>query len=125
MSEERSVRVTLEEARSRDRTDWARVDAMTDEELHQNALDDPDNPPLTEEQLARARRVPDVRAIRTALGMTQEEFARAYEISLYSIRDWEQGRSRPDFTARTLLRVIERRPEMVREALGTNEKVAS
>jgi putative transcriptional regulator len=92
---------------------------MTEEELHQNALEDPDNPPPTEKQLARARRVPNVRAIRTKLGMTQEEFARAYEISLHSIRDWEQGRSRPDFTARTLLRLIERRPEMVREALAS------
>jgi len=120
MSEERIVRVTLEEARQLpDRTDWARVDALSEEELQQNALDDPDNPPLTEEQLARARRVPDVRAIRTALGLTQEEFARTYEISLFSIRDWEQGRSRPDSSAQTLLRLIERRPDMVREALAS------
>ncbi|AFZ50671.1 hypothetical protein [Dactylococcopsis salina] len=32
-------------------TDWERVDSMTDEEVEQNALDDPDNPPLTDEQL--------------------------------------------------------------------------
>lgn len=76
MKEGRIVRVTIDKPGGAGQTDWARVDAMTDEELHQNALDDPDNPPLTEEQLARARRVPDVRAIRTALGMTQEEFAR-------------------------------------------------
>jgi putative transcriptional regulator len=119
MSKERIVRVTLEQARRMPRSDWARVDAMTDEELHRNALEDPDNPPLTEEQLARARRVPNVQAIRTRLGMTQEEFARVYEISLHSIRDWEQGRSRPDYTARTLLRLIERRPDMVREALAS------
>ena len=31
--------------------DWARFDAMTEEEAYQNALDDPDNPPLTAEQL--------------------------------------------------------------------------
>lgn len=120
MSDERIVRMTLEEARKLpDKTDWARVDAMTDEELHQNALDDPDNPPLTKEQLARARRVPNVLAIRTRLGMTQDEFAKAFEISIYSIRDWEQGRSRPDSSAQTLLRLIERRPDMVREALAS------
>ena len=48
----------------------------------------------------------------TKLGMTQEEFARTYEISLHSIRDWEQGRSRPDSSAQTLLRLIERRPDL-------------
>jgi putative transcriptional regulator len=92
---------------------------MTDEEVMADALEDPDNPPWPEEMLARARRVPNVLAIRTRLGMTQEEFARAYEISLYSIRDWEQGRSRPDSSAQTLLRIIERRPDMVREALAS------
>jgi putative transcriptional regulator len=57
-------------------TDWARVDAMTDEEAYQNALDDPDNPPLTAEQLSKMRRVPNPRSIRLSLNLTQEEFAR-------------------------------------------------
>lgn len=35
-----------------DLTDWARLDAMTEEEIEANALSDPDNPPLTDEQLA-------------------------------------------------------------------------
>jgi hypothetical protein len=30
-------------------TDWARLDAMTEEEVEQNALNDPDNQPLTDE----------------------------------------------------------------------------
>jgi uncharacterized protein (DUF4415 family) len=37
-------------------TDWEALDAMTEAELHEAALSDPDNPPLTEEQLARMRR---------------------------------------------------------------------
>jgi putative transcriptional regulator len=119
MSKERIVRVTREEAKNLPRSDWERVEAMTEEERHQNALADPDNPPWPEAMLARARRVPNVQAIRTRLGMTQEEFAKAFEISLYSIRDWEQGRSRPDSSAQTLLRIIERRPDMVREALAS------
>jgi hypothetical protein len=40
--------ITTEEAIARDQTDWQRVNSMTDEELTQNALDDPDNPPLEE-----------------------------------------------------------------------------
>ena len=37
-------------------TDWARIEAMTEEEIEANALADPDNPPLTAEELARMRR---------------------------------------------------------------------
>lgn len=43
--------INSEEAIAKDQTDWERVDNMTDEELTQNALDDPDNPPLTDEEL--------------------------------------------------------------------------
>lgn len=98
-------------------SDWARVDAMTEEELHQNALDDPDNPPLTKDQLARMRRVPNPQEIREALGLTQREFARQFEIALGTLRDWEQGARRPDSAAKAYLRVIERNPDAVREAL--------
>ena len=38
-----------------DKTDWARVDAMTDEEVLAGALSDPDAQPLTPEQLAKMR----------------------------------------------------------------------
>jgi hypothetical protein len=38
--------------------DWSRFDALTDEEVHAAALADPDAQPLTEERLARMKRVP-------------------------------------------------------------------
>lgn len=41
-------------------TDWERLDRMTEEEICANALSDPDNPPLTDEQLARAVRLKDI-----------------------------------------------------------------
>ncbi len=99
------------------KTDWARLQAMTEEELHQNALDDPDNPPLTDEQLARMRRVPHPREIRERLGMTQREFAQAFHIALGTLRDWEQGVRRPDSTAQAYLWVIEENPKAVLIAL--------
>jgi hypothetical protein len=37
------------------KTDWARLASMTEEEIEANALSDPDNPPMTEEELARMR----------------------------------------------------------------------
>ena len=48
------------------KTDWRAFDAMSEEERHQAALSDPDSPPATEAQLARARRVPTARARRLA-----------------------------------------------------------
>ncbi len=99
------------------RTDWARLDAMTEEEIEANALSDPDNPPLTDEELSRMRRVPNPREIRTRLDLTQEEFAERFFLPLGTIRDWEQGKKRPDSTARVLLRVIERNPEAVIEVM--------
>jgi len=98
-------------------TDWARVEAMTDEEALQNALNDPDNPPLTDEQLTRMRRVPNPQQIRENLGLTQREFARQFQIALGTLRDWEQGVRRPDSTARAYLWVIEEYPDVVRDAL--------
>jgi putative transcriptional regulator len=98
-------------------TDWARIEAMTDEEALQNALNDPDNPPLTDEQLVRMRRVPNPQQIRENLGLTQREFSRQFQIALGTLRDWEQGVRRPDSTARAYLWVIEEYPDVVRDAL--------
>jgi len=56
MSEERIVRYTRENL-PKGRTDWARIDAMTEEEIEANALSDPDNPPWTDEELKNARLV--------------------------------------------------------------------
>lgn len=101
-----------------DKTDWARLAAMTEEEIEANALADPDNPPLTDEELARMRRVPQPKEIRQRLKLTQEQFSERFEIPLGTPRDWEQGVSYPDRAARTLLRVIEQDPEAVVNALA-------
>ena len=39
------------------KTDWKRVDSMSDEDLTQNALSDRDNPPIDEKFFARAKQV--------------------------------------------------------------------
>ena len=95
----------------------ARLDAMTDEELEQNALDDPDNPPLTEEELERGLLGRRVRLARQAIGLTQAEFAARFRIPVATLRDWEQGRRKPDATSLAYLTVIERDPEAVVRAL--------
>ena len=118
MSEKLTTRVTVKKGqRPKDRTDWRKLRAMTDEQVRAAADTDPDNPPLTDDEIARLQRVPAPKAIRRKLGMTQEEFARTYHLSLSVLRDWEQQRYQPDQAARTLLRVIDRSPEGVKRAL--------
>lgn len=101
-----------------DNTDWDHLDAMTDEEAYANALADPDNPPLTQEELRAAPRMPRVKIIRRALQPTQEEFSARYGIPLGTLRDWEQGRSEPDQPARAYLKVIAADPEHIAKMLA-------
>ena len=61
--------------------------------------------------------VPDVRAIRQQLHMSQHEFAEAYRIPLATLKNWEQGRRAPDAPAAAYLQAISRKPELIRDAL--------
>ena len=99
------------------KTDWRAFDAMSEERRHQAALSDPDAKPSTEAQLARARRVPSVRALRRRLGLSQAEFAARFHLPLGTVRDWEQGAHRPDKAAQVLLTVIAKDPDAVARAL--------
>jgi len=87
---------------------------MTPEEVEEAARADPDARPMTDDEFARAKRVPRAKTLRRALGLTQEEFAARYRIPLGTLRDWEQGRSEPDQPARAYLTVIAHDPEGVR-----------
>ncbi len=90
---------------------------MTEEEVHAAAVSDPDARPMTETELRNTKRVSRVKTIRRALGLTQEEFAARYHIPLGTLRDWEQGRSEPDQTAKAYLKVIAANPESIYQAL--------
>ncbi|HEX6903826.1 MAG TPA: helix-turn-helix domain-containing protein [Thermoanaerobaculia bacterium] len=90
-----------------------------------------DIPELTEEQLSRA--IPasvrkrlilgkfesgeDIAALRRFVGLTQEQFALAMSISVHTLRNWEQGRRRPEGPAIALLRIAARHPRIIRENL--------
>lgn len=60
----------------------------------------------------------DVRTLRNKLGLTQKQFAKLFGVSLATLRNWEQGRRRPEGPAMVLLNVIKREPEAVLRALG-------
>ena len=59
----------------------------------------------------------DIAALRNFVGLTQAEFARAIEISVYTLRNWEQGRRKPEGPALALLRIAARHPRIIRENL--------
>ncbi|UCI08311.1 helix-turn-helix domain-containing protein [Mesorhizobium sp. B1-1-8] len=59
----------------------------------------------------------DVKAIRTKLDMTQEEFAGRFGFSVNTLRHWEQGSRQPEGPTRAYLLVIDRAPKAVQKAL--------
>lgn len=61
---------------------------------------------------------PDVRAVREGYGLSQSKFAALMGISPATLRNWEQGRRRPEGSARVLLRVVARHPKAVLEAVS-------
>jgi putative transcriptional regulator len=60
----------------------------------------------------------DAKAIRLRLGKSQAEFALMIGVSVSTLRNWEQGRRRPEGPARALLRVAAANPEAVVAALA-------
>jgi putative transcriptional regulator len=60
-----------------------------------------------------------VREIRESTGLSQEMFASLFHISVGTLRNWEQGRRRPDGPAAALLIAIKNDPEHVITALNS------
>lgn len=60
----------------------------------------------------------DVQALRARIGLTQEQFAAKFGISLGTLRHWERGDRKPHGPALVLLRVIERNARAVLRALA-------
>ena len=85
------------------KADVERALKKTDDEIVAAALSDPDNQPMTGVQLAQMRRVSPAKRIRRKLGLSQEEFARRFQIPLGTLTDWEQHRREPDQAARAYL----------------------
>ncbi len=59
--------------------------------------------------------VPPIAATRNAVGVSQSQFAALLGISIRPLHEWEQGRRSPTGAAKTLLRVAETHPEILRE----------
>ena len=119
--------------------DWSKVDAMTDEDIAAQVTENPAAAPLMVEGAYPSKRkvvigrpsaaskaraittVPgnhdiDLAALRAHLGMTQAQFGREFGFSTAAVRSIEQGRRKPSGPTMTVLKMIQRAPDLVREA---------
>ncbi len=60
----------------------------------------------------------DVKNIRANIGMSQNEFASAFGISVSTLRHWERGDRTPHGPALVLLNVVAKEPKAVLKALS-------
>lgn len=91
------------------RVDKRRLDATTEEDIERQRQ--ADEAELMQDAARYARRV------RKRLGLTQREFSRRIDVSLDTIRNWEQGKRRPTGAAKALLKVLDKAPEVALSAL--------
>jgi putative transcriptional regulator len=106
------------------KVDWAKLAATSEKDIAAQIASDADTAPIfTDAELARARRVVPaikphgVKAIRSRLGLSQQQFADRYGFSVETVRNYEQGHRRPTGPARVLLQVIANEPDAVTRAL--------
>ena len=114
------VRMSFAEARKRAAkkpVDWARIDAMTDEDIARQIAEDPDVAPDASEALARGEfvrlHIVDVFGLRTGMGLSHKQFAKRFGLDPHEVKEWEAMEGVPDEAIRTYLRVIEREPEAI------------
>ena len=91
------------------RVDVDRIEATNDQDVQDQI--DHDN------KEAMADMGEYIRGVRLRVGMTQREFSDRIGISVDTLRNWEQGRRYPTGTARALLRIIDKAPELAVTAL--------
>lgn len=110
--------MTLEEAKARTSTvDWKQVHATTEEDIRRHMIEDGEDPDA-EIDWSKARIVVGAATVRRKLQLSQTAFATLINVPVASVRNWEQGRARPDAAAQSLLLVLWYEPEAAMRALA-------
>jgi putative transcriptional regulator len=91
------------------RMDEQRLDATTEADIAEHTAQD--------EALSMADAAKFARRVRRRLGFSQAEFAQRIDVSLDTIRNWEQGKRCPTGAAKALLKVLDKAPEAALAAL--------
>ena len=118
------ARYSAERARRKARAHRKAVSATTEADIARQAAADGTETAAADFETAlrqgrlRVVRPLDVAVIRAKTGLSQDRFARAFQISPHTLRNWEQGRRVPEGPARALLLAIDRDPKALMRALG-------
>lgn len=88
-----------------------RVLRMSDAEIDRQIAADPD---VARDVASLGSPLPNVKAIRARLKLSQAAFARQLDIPVATIRNWEQRRTVPDPAAIALLKILDRMPGAMR-----------
>lgn len=109
----KTVRMTIDvltpESKPIGRFDAKRVDATTEADIASHKAADDADSMLDAAKFARR--------VRRRLGFSQAEFAERIDVSLDTIRNWEQGKRCPTGAAKALLKVLDKVPEAALAAL--------
>jgi len=62
-------------------------------------------------------KIPAVVAARNASGLSQVQFAQLLGISVRTLQKWEQGEREPSGAARSLIRIAQRHPKVLVDAM--------
>jgi len=106
----KTVRMTINSGDTVGRIDTKRVDATTEKALLKQQAEDE-----VESMLDAAK---FTRRVRKRLGLSQAEFSQRIEVPLETIRNWEQGKRSPTGAAKTLLKILDKSPDMALAALN-------
>lgn len=71
---------------------------------------------ITQEAAQAALLIREFKRLRSNLGLSQEAFAKRLGLKSGTLRDWEQGRRRPDATGLALIRIVIRNPGLAEKA---------
>ncbi len=109
----KTVRMTIDvqnpNAKPVGRIDVNRVDATTDADIAKHQAED--------DSIAMLDAAKFARRVRRRLGFSQAEFAERIDVSLDTIRNWEQGKRYPTGAAKALLKILDKAPEAALAAL--------
>lgn len=110
----KTIQIKVEPGNSRTwpkgRLNAAHVDGTSDRALASQQSDD--------DAASMLDSAKHTRRIRQRLGLTQQELSQRIDVSLETIRNWEQGKRSPTGAAKALLRVLDRAPEAALGALS-------
>ena len=89
--------------------DFKKIDATSDKDIADQQRFDDEQEIMEVAQFARR--------VRKSVGMSQSEFSKSIEVSVETIRNWEQGKRVPTGAAKALLKVLNQSPELALIAL--------